>query len=307
MRKSSEFFNGLQKAFACLLVAALCISCIPIHASASEPHINGKLLTQMAEQYCVEHFKGNEKISIGFCLLETGEEWYYNGDEWMYPASIYKVPVSMLVAEQEASGLITQETPLGIDTLGNLEYRALVNSDNDAGHALIDYLGGSFYGKCSGQTIVYTDLDENYFDQLFYDKSYYTARYITQVFKTLYNHQEMFPHVIEYLLQAHPEGFEELMGAKYEKSQKYGVYQKNAHCSGIVYTPSPIIITVFTYDIKNFKQVIREVGNFLCEYAEVLAASQEEQETITRVIQHKIDTYKKYYFSEDCSESRESS
>ena len=52
----------------------------------------------------------NRSFSVGFCYLKTGDMWFYNEGKWYYSASLYKVPVSMLLAEREVAGEITSET-----------------------------------------------------------------------------------------------------------------------------------------------------------------------------------------------------
>ena len=58
--------------------------------------------------------------------------------------------------------------------------------------------GGTDWGKCSDQFIRYTDLDESYFTPDFYGSSFYTARFMTQVMRTLcQGREDRFPYVIE--------------------------------------------------------------------------------------------------------------
>ena len=78
-----------------------------------------------------------QDLSIGFCYTGTGDTWYWNADIWMYSASLYKVPVSMLMAEREAAGELTQESIVNGTTLEFLESTALVYSNTDSGHSMV--------------------------------------------------------------------------------------------------------------------------------------------------------------------------
>ena len=216
-------------------------------------------------------------FSVGFTYTATGESWYYNADVFMYSASLYKVPVAMLMAEKEAAGELTQDSIVLGTTLAYLESTALTYSNNDSGHAMVDYLGGTYLGKCSDMTIQYTDLPEDYFVQDFYDNSYYTARYMTQIMNTLYQGgEERFPHVLEYLLPAQPDGYLNIsLKGKYELAQKYGSYQEpngneNNHITAVVFTPNPVIITVMTRNVGDYQMRMAEIGTFLTEYAQEL-------------------------------------
>ena len=278
-------YHKSETAVSRFVICILCIFSVYIFsgsafAAGENEYINEYRLQQWMDAYIKEHNLEADGVtfSVGYCYLDTGDEWYYNGDKWLYPASLYKVPVAMLMAEQEASGLISQETVIGDRTVEYLESTALVYSDNDSGHAMIDYLGGGFYDKCSEQTMIYTDLPEEYYDKMFFEHSDYTARYITKVFKKLYNDNEQFPHVIEYLKEAHPEGYGQLMADDYEKAMKYGAFtdahnKMLNHCSGIIYTRKPIIVTVMTRQVHDFKQIMKEIGDYLVNYSQIIANS----------------------------------
>ena len=180
----------------------------------------------------------------------------------------------MLLAEKEAAGELNQNSVLGGKTLHDLEYNALVKSDNPSGHGMLAYLGRDDGGKASELCIQYSSLSREYFHQDFFDYSYYSARFITQVMKTLYDGgEERFPHIIEYLLQAQPNEYMNLkLKGKYQVAQKYGAFEErngnyNNHITAIIYTPTPIIVTVMTKNVGNFQPRMAEVGEYLANYA----------------------------------------
>lgn len=252
----------------------------PLAAEAAENSgiIDAEALNQWADSFAAEHqlTDSYKDFSIGFCYTGTGDSWYYNADVWMYSASMYKVPVSMLLAEKVASGELTQQSTVSGITVEYAESTALVYSNNDSGHAIVSYLGGTYAGKCSDQTEKYTNLPTDYFSSDFIDVSYYTARYMTQVMKTLYDGgEEKFPHVIEYLLQAQPGAYFRLsqkVESNYQVAQKFGAYEEpngnnNNHCAAIIYTPTPIIVTVMTRNIMDYQNIIAQVGEHLADYS----------------------------------------
>ena len=240
--------------------------------------IDAAALQQWMDNFAQEHNLKQDymRFSVGFWYSGTGDSWYYDADQWMYSASLYKVPVSMLMAEKEAAGELTLESVVNGTTLEYLESTALVYSNNDSGHSMVSWLGGTYAGKCSDMTIKFTDLPDSYFDQDFYDVSYYTARYMTQVMRTLYQGGDAkFPHVLDYLKQAQPDDYYNRNAAlkgSYTIAQKFGAYEEgngnnNNHCAAVIYTPNPIVVTMMTRNVGDYQNIIAEVGGHLAEYA----------------------------------------
>ena len=279
-----------------LLVLILLASLLPA-ALAEEPAadqeeesiIDAEFLDNWISEYLSAHDlrNNNQVFSVGFCYTATGDCWFYNGDAFLYSASMYKVPVSMLIAEKIAAGELGWEEDIVGGSVKYLVTSALINSNNDSGHALVDYLGGTYQGKSSDQCIGYTDLPRDYFVQDFFDLSYYSARFMTQVMTTLYEGgEERFPHVLECLLQAQPDNYMNLqLKGLYQVAQKYGAFverngNNNNHDAAIIYTPTPIVVVVMTRNVGDYENRIAEVGAYLAGYSITLdeKLAQREQE-----------------------------
>ena len=277
--------------------------------------IDADELQKMFDDYVAQYGLNTKSrsFSVGFCYLRTGDMWFYNEGKWYYSASLYKVPVSMLLAEREVAGEITADTVFeniySTGSLDTLERKALVNSNNDAGHALVEWMGGTYAGKCADQLIKFTDLPKDYFNQDFYDVSYYNVNFYTQVLKTLYDNQQNYPRIIDYMKQAQPGAYlRTYLEGTYEVAQKYGAFEEtkvtptknNNHAAGIIYTPNPIIVTVMTINAENFNNRIGDVAKMLSDYAlkldakydsyvaEKLRAEQEEAERLAREEQERL-------------------
>ena len=283
MKQSSKTWLSL------LLTLLLVLGCVPAAFADEVPAVEdtgiivADVLDSWISDYVVQHGLdgANQIFSVGFCYTGTGDSWFYNADQWMYSASLYKVPVSMLVAEKEAAGELTQNTEIvnqyASGVVGYLESSALTFSNNDSGHALVEYMGGTYAGKCADQTVRFTDLPESYFSSDdFRNLSYYTARYMTHVMKTLYaGGEEAYPHVIEYLLDAQPDDYfnsDAELKDSYAIAQKYGAFTEqngnnNNHCAAIIYTPTPIIVVVMTRNVGDYQRRMAEVGSYLADYS----------------------------------------
>ena len=286
MRKWIAFFLSLVMMMA-LSSAAFAAEVSAPEAEESYGIIDGDELKKMFDDFVAQYGLDtrNRSFSVGFCYLRTGDMWFYNDGKWYYSASLYKVPVSMLLAEREVAGEITADTVFeniySTGSLDTLERKAIVNSNNDAGHALVEWMGGSYNGKCADQLIKFTDLPESYFIKDFYDYSYYSVNFYTQVLKTLYENQQNYPRIIDYMKQAQPGAYlRTSLEGIYEVAQKYGAFEEvkanptknNNHAAGIIYTPNPIIVTVMTINVENYNNRIGDVAKMLSDYALTLDA-----------------------------------
>ena len=98
-------------------------------------------LQEITEDVIQELQLNADNVSVGYCYTATGETWYYNGDKWYYSASLYKVPLMMILAEREHNGELTQESVINGLTLAYAEESILTYSNNDFAHLMMHYIG----------------------------------------------------------------------------------------------------------------------------------------------------------------------
>ena len=232
-------------------------------------------LDRLAEEFITEHKLNKDRISFGYCYLETGDEYFYNGDTWYYPGSVYKVPLMMLVAEKVSAGELEQDGDFMGMPLSRVEEYILTYSNNDWAHNvrrwLHDGAGDQVWRKAA---MAYADLDESYYSTDYADYCYYTARYITRVLETLYfGGEERFPNVIPCMLDGNPVNYFKLSDEmrQYEIAQKYGSFidQNNRNWNatvGIIYTEHPIIVSVLTLDAPNAEKVLSDAAILFTNY-----------------------------------------
>lgn len=241
-------------------------------ASPTDPNsiIDGTVLTSKIQKVLEERSINPKQISVGYYYSATGDSWYYNGDTWFYPASMYKVPLVMLLAEKVHNGELTQDSKVYDGVVSEIEEHILTYSNNDWAHAIRKYLGGDAQWREDAKK--YAQLAEEDYDPDYLDYCYFNNRYMTQVMTTLYTQRQRFPNVVECLLTAQPEGYyRQTLGEQYEIAQKYGSFEdsrgvKFNHCSAIIYTPNPIVVTVMTRDVSRYEAAIAEIGQILAEY-----------------------------------------
>lgn len=236
-----------------------------------------------------------DTLAIAYTYLATGDSWNLNPDMWFYSASIYKVPLMMIMAEKEHNGEVDQTTDIKGLPLSQVEKVVLVDSNNDYAHATMSFITGQTekksYEKASRPLYqAYSSLPESYYHKDFVDYSYFTARFMNDVMITLYNEQNRFPNITGLLKQSMPERYFHLkLGDQYEIAQKYGYYKDSRgtewhNNTGIIYTPNPIVITVMTADAKKGEQFMGDVAelfvNYTLELDSKLASYKVEQERL---------------------------
>lgn len=227
---------------------------VPVFAETEEVRkvLREEELQKLLDTYMKEKELVPELIAVGYVYTETGESWFWNGDQPFYSASLYKVPLMMLLAEEEASGVLNQTSEIYGMPLSYIEEQVLVYSDNPIAYDMLCRFGEPSETRRMFQQ--YAELPEDYYSWDFYGSSYFTARFMTQVMQTLYESPERFPHVMEWLKQAQPGRFfkTELEKTGCEIAQKYGNYHDDMsgadwnHASGIIFTEHPFVLTVMT-------------------------------------------------------------
>lgn len=229
-------------------------------------------LQSMADSF-IQEYSGYgvkaDNISFAYTYLATGETWFYNPDTWYYSASMYKVPLMMILAEKEADGELTQESVVKGLTLAYAEESILVYSNNDYAHLMLNYLGTDKEAREMYKQ--FSSLPDDYYDPDFIDYSYFTVRFMNDVMTTLYNAPERFPHIIDCLKRAQPTDYFHLyIDPELEVAQKYGSYKEFNNTSGIIYTPNPVILTVMTSDLARAELVIGEAAKMFVDYTYTL-------------------------------------
>ena len=229
-------------------------------------------LQSMADSF-IQEYSGYgvkaDNISFAYTYLATGETWFYNPDTWYYSASMYKVPLMMILAEKEANGELTQESDVKGLTLAYAEESILVYSNNDYAHLMLNYLGTDKEAREMYKQ--FSSLPDDYYDPDFIDYSYFTVRFMNDVMTTLYNAPERFPHIIDCLKRAQPTDYFHLyIDPELEVAQKYGCYKEFNNTSGIIYTPNPVILTVMTSDLARAELVIGEAAKMFVDYTYTL-------------------------------------
>ncbi|MBR3475359.1 MAG: hypothetical protein IKH34_09900 [Oscillospiraceae bacterium] len=266
-----------------ILTLALCLALLASPAAFAETAdrdasgeqdeyavIDPEALREMVENYAAAKRYIPEDLRIGYCYLDTGDTWYYNGDEWGADEGVNTVPLTMRLAEMESGGKLTRDSRIMDYTLGEIERRILIYSEADVIRQAEHYLGTSRERRESYQA--YSPLPEEYYDPEFLDHGYISARFLTDVMKTLYLENERFPNVLECMKACGVnQYFNGAIGGTYEVAQQFGFSKEYANvafqnCTGIIYTPHPFVLTVMTHNVWIDQELMRDMAILFKNY-----------------------------------------
>ena len=243
-------------------------------AAPPEPESYGVLdpaaMTKLVEDYMAAFSYNKDKISVGYCFLDTGDTWYYNADRWYFSAGLHKVPVMMILAEREHEGELTRDSEIKGMSLAEAEESVLVYSSNETTHAMMSYIGTD--QECRLKYRNFSALPEEYYDPDYLEYSYFSARFTTDVIKTLYYESERFPNILECMKRSDDGAyFDAGLNGECEVAQKYGTFTDKRgvefnHDAAVIYTPHPFALVVMTQDLGVNQQVLKDMAIIFRDY-----------------------------------------
>lgn len=273
---NTKSFDKIKVIVGILLIAALMLSLIPSAFADEKLLMDANEIQKRFDDYIKKNDLNPDIISVGYVYLDTDETWYHNEDMWYESASLYKVPLMMLYAEQEAHGLMNPQSTIYGWTLGQVEEESLVYSNNEIAYSAMQFLGDP--SEVRQRFEKFASLPKDYYTGDFIWYSCFTAKFMTEVMKTLYENPDEYPHVADYLKQAQPGHYFKLhlQDCPYDIAQKYGSYEGfdgkcYNHTAGIFYTPHPFILTVMTRYSGIAENIIGDLAKLFYEYSIELA------------------------------------
>ena len=251
----------------------------PASAIPSDPQsyavIDPTELKNLVDNYAANHKLDRSKISVGYCYLDTGDTWFFNGDTWYYSANTYFVPLMMILAEWESQGKSTRDTSLKDLKLGDAERYILIYNSNIYAHSMMSVVGSD--KKVREEYQRFAGLSEEYYVDDYYEYSYFTARFLTEVIKTLYLENERFPNILETMKGSdNGQYFHGGLKGQIEVAQKSGYFTDRRgvefnHDTGVIYTEHPFVLTVMTQDMgTGDKYIFKDLAVQFKDYTESL-------------------------------------
>ena len=234
--------------------------------------LDGDIVKQWVDAYLTENHWDSPgcQMAIAYWYSGDDESWYYNADEWIGGVNWYKLPLCMYYAEKLKRGEIAMDTVVTGITLEYAMTTTLENSSGPSIYSLVTDLAekdGKSYTDLGKE---YADLPESYYTSEYYNNAF-TARLMMEITKTLFRGgDERFPHILESMKKSQPEDLFKRdwnVRTAWECAQTHtadwgGEGDDLIHCTGIFYTPTPVVLTVMTRNIWDLDIIGGVAGHF---------------------------------------------
>lgn len=257
-----------MKAIRCTL-AVLFLSLSLVRPAGASEELE-TLLTGFRDEY------GLNESNFSLCYRDTvtGEEYRFNDTAFLFAASTYKLPLNLYYYELEQEGTLSPSTPVGGVPLSRAHYQSLVWSDNDVSHNMIYNLGN--FRTYKEKMRKYFTMDSADIANLYYTGNYYCTAMMLDTLQYIYDRQESFPDLLDYMKQAQPEEYFARYAGDTEIAHKYGFFYDeedqvvSVNDVGIIYAPHPFLLAVYTKNAGDGVEVLARVCERLIEYNEEL-------------------------------------
>lgn len=248
--------------FFILIAALLTLPCAAAEETA-EPLLNSAELDALMAPFVEEYGLREKNFGLAFLYTGTNESYFMYGDSIKYAASLFKVPLCMLVAEKVSSGEFSQEDTFADISITTIEENCIIASNNRTAATVY----AAFQPDAPELLTIYSGMQPESLHPE-YRNQYYTPRFMLNTLQTLYEEPERFPNIIECMLRTQPEEyFRQTLEGRWDVAQKYGQTGGTLNNAGIIYTPTPVILVVMTDWVEDNMQLIGELAELFAEYS----------------------------------------
>lgn len=258
-------FTGL------ILALCLCLSLVPCGAAEDARNENGDSeFEAIMEKLCEDWSIPQENIIAGYRNLVTGEEHYWQGDRWEYCASMYKVPLNMMVAEKMVKGELDWEKKYPNISYESVLEETILNSSNEWAEFLWRACG--CYAEYKKDIMPYMGIKESDLYYMYPADNKFTARQMICCLRTLYENPDRFPRVLDIMKEAEPERYFRYAENRYPIAQKYGYVTENyayyTNACAVVFTDEPIAIVMYTRNAQFPEETLSAYCTAMCDYTQ---------------------------------------
>lgn len=244
------------------------------------------VVKMLFEKYSVDP----ERVAITYYNTVTGEEHSLNADEYFISASLFKVPLNMILSDTQSPDGISLDENIWGEPYRYYQWRTIAHSDNAAAVTLEERVGG--YVAFRDKQVQY--LGGNPADDLgeyaSHINNWYTAHQMENALKILYAEPERFPGVMENMLIAHPYEYFRMWERRVPIAHKYGFVEETGDWSsdlyindcGVLYADQPVIVVLMTKSVDKAYDVIGEFATLMIDYTNYRAAEYQAVEESAR-------------------------
>ena len=267
------------KKLVCLLLA-LCVLLPALPAVlAEEPESGderfaGKSWDEVVEEFLESMGSDPGNVAIGYYNTVTGEEHYLNPDDYRITASMYKVPMNMVLLDRLSRGEIDWDTKIVGYPYEVVLEQTIVRSNNEISRDIIRWeFGNGNWQEGRRAMAAYHGLDPETVDWKFRENNYSTPRQMIYCLRLLYENPDRFPRLVETMQRAEPTEYFKRREQRFDIAHKYGYLQTDdghlyINDCGICFTDEPILIVMFTDNLYNAFDVLTEFCTLMCDYTQ---------------------------------------
>ena len=235
-------------------------------AAAIEPiqEEKGQDLEAVLADFMAKNGLHEGNFSLSYYNTVTEEAYSFNDMAFMVAASTFKLPLNMHYYNQEHAGIIDPEVYISRvgATLKEAHYQSLVHSNNDMSIGMLYNLGQ--FRDYKNAMKAFFSMPEEEIDPIYYADNYYCTNMMMDALSYLYEYRADFDEMIGYMKQAQPGEYFKAGVTEYEVAHKYGWFEGAVNDVGIIYTPQPILLAVYTQDVG--AQVVADTAALFTAY-----------------------------------------
>lgn len=237
-------------------------------------------LVEVVQNYLAEYGIDVSQVAFTYKNPKTGHQFSMNDTQPMTAGSTYKLPLNMLVVDAVDEGKLSLTERFDI-TQTDYEYRpehdayvgqfngamsipdmqeySLVYSENTPAYALAERLGGmdaaytmfGKYGQSKGDVKTIRQEDNKT-----------TTDYYIQVLEYLYNHQEKYADIINFMDQSFTGQYYETYLSDIRIVQKPGYVREALNVDAMVFEESPYLIAIYTRYLGGSTEESDEINGY---------------------------------------------
>ena len=229
---------------------------------------------QAVADFMAKYGLDETNFSLSYYNTVTGEHYAYNDEAFMVAASTFKLPLNMYYYELERDGEIDPDYYIerGGGTLAEAHERSLVYSENEISLGMLYNLGE--FKEYKAKMRKYFTMTDEEIDYIYHVDNYYCTRMMMDALRYLYDNSGDFEEMLGYMKQAQPGEYFRTYVTDYEVAHKYGWFEGAINDVGIIYTPQPFLLAVYTQD-QSF-EVCARIAEVMTEYTLSQLPEQEE-------------------------------
>lgn len=209
----------------------------------------GRTLEDIMAEFMEANQLTERNFSISYYNTVTGESFDFNEKKFAIAASTYKLPLNMCFYEMEQSGQIDPNEKFRYTgmTLTEIHEESIVHSNNEVSEAMTGYWNNYYIYKENMRK--YSSMPVEEIAETYYETNHSCTRIMMDTLKYLYTNSQKFEELIGYMKISTPGRYFQAGVQEYEVAHKYGEVNEFVNDVGIIYTPQPILLAVYTQGI----------------------------------------------------------